>query len=90
MPNVIANEFKQLVKETISSKFPQKRRRKLRRQSRRKKPSCRQNSARRQNSSRDRTNRRDRIHRSRSKQNRNPTYSELKNKLRFLKWCRIG
>ena len=78
MPNVIANQFKQLVKETISSKLPQKRRRKLRRRSRRRKPS------------RDRSNRRDRIHRSRSKQNRNPTYSELKNKLRFLKWCRTG
>ena len=84
MPNVIANQFKQLVKETISSKLPQKRRRKLRRRRRR------QNSSRRQYSSRDRTNRRDRIHRSRSKQTRNPTYSEIKNKLRFLKWCRIG
>ena len=85
MPNVIANQFKQLVKETISSKLPQKRRRKLRRRRRR------QNSSHKQYSSRDRTNRRDRrIHRSRSKQNRNPTYSELKNKLRCLKWCRIG
>ena len=89
MPNVIANQLKELVKETVSSKFHHNRRqnRKSRRRSRRR----RNTSSSRGRSSRDNSNRRDRIHRRRSKQSpRNPTYSELKNKFRFSKWCRNG
>ena len=91
MPNVIADQFKQLVKDTISSRLHQNRRknRKSRRRSKNRRRKNRSSS-----SSRD-SNRRDRIHRRRSKQSRNPTYSELKNNFRFLrvyqpKWCRYG
>ena len=79
MPNVIADQFKQLVKDTIASKLHQNRRknRKSRRRSKNRRRKNRSSSSSRDN------NRRDRIRR--SKQSRNPTYSELKNNFRFLR-----